>query len=342
MVQKDIENILNLREKGFSLTEISKELDINRSNIAYVCRQKNIEKLHNIIIERENEKINFVKLVCEAIPKCYTYSHVCKALGLKTNRQYIDKIKKIVEENNLDVSHFKPFYHVRFKKGEVKNEDIFVLNGTFDSVKVKNRLFSEGLKEKKCERCGITDWCGEPISLQLHHINGCHTDNRIENLQILCPNCHSQTENFCRKKNFIIRNKRVTEKEFDIEQILLLYKNFGSLEKVAKKLGTESKTIKKYFLKNGIIKSGKDIRRLVIEKYGKQPQWNDYRNTDKISKYSIERSIPIEQYDKNGNLINCYNSIRETENFGFNSKSVCKCINGQLKTHKGFIWKKKN
>lgn len=341
MVQEDIDNILDLREKGFSLTEISKKLNINRSNVAYVCRQKNIEKLYNIIIERENEKENFVKLVCEAVPKCYTYSHICKALGLRTNRQYIDKIKKIIEENNVDISHFKHFYNTKFKKGEVKNEDMFVLNGTFDSVKIKNRLFSEGLKEKKCERCGITDWCGEPISLQLHHINGCHTDNRIENLQILCPNCHSQTEKFCKKKKLRTLKEKTIEKKFDIGQILLLYKDFGSLEKVAKELGTEQKTIKKYFLKNGIIKSGKDIRKLVIEKFGTQKHWNDYRNTDKISKHSIERSVPIEQYDKNGNLIHCYNSIRETKNFGFNSNSVCKCINGQMKTHKGFIWKKK-
>jgi hypothetical protein len=64
---------------------------------------------------------------------------------------------------------------------------------------VKNRLISLGLKKNRCERCGLTEWHGEPISLELHHINGDSLDNRLESLQILCPNCHSQTESFGRR-----------------------------------------------------------------------------------------------------------------------------------------------
>jgi 5-methylcytosine-specific restriction endonuclease McrA len=53
-----------------------------------------------------------------------------------------------------------------------------------------------GLKDERCERCGLTDWRGQPLSLALHHVNGDGADNRLENLQLLCPNCHSQTPNF--------------------------------------------------------------------------------------------------------------------------------------------------
>jgi len=58
---------------------------------------------------------------------------------------------------------------------------------------LKRRLLAAGLLPRRCERCGIDEWLGDPLSLQLHHVNGDGRDNRLENLQILCPNCHSQT-----------------------------------------------------------------------------------------------------------------------------------------------------
>ena len=58
---------------------------------------------------------------------------------------------------------------------------------------IKLRLFGAGLKKQRCERCGIEHWHGAPISLELHHENGDGNDNRLENLLLLCPNCHSQT-----------------------------------------------------------------------------------------------------------------------------------------------------
>jgi 5-methylcytosine-specific restriction endonuclease McrA len=57
-------------------------------------------------------------------------------------------------------------------------------------------LINAGLKEKRCELCGIDSWMGKPLNVQLHHKNGDGTDNRLPNLQFLCPNCHSQTETY--------------------------------------------------------------------------------------------------------------------------------------------------
>jgi DNA-binding transcriptional ArsR family regulator len=61
---------------------------------------------------------------------------------------------------------------------------------------LKRRLIAAGLKVHECERCGISEWLGEQLALALHHINGNGRDNRLENLALLCPNCHSQTDNF--------------------------------------------------------------------------------------------------------------------------------------------------
>jgi Homeodomain-like domain/HNH endonuclease len=61
---------------------------------------------------------------------------------------------------------------------------------------IKLRLLGEGIKQNRCEICGLTEWLGTPLSMALHHINGDGRDNRLENLQFLCPNCHSQTPNF--------------------------------------------------------------------------------------------------------------------------------------------------
>jgi hypothetical protein len=61
---------------------------------------------------------------------------------------------------------------------------------------LKRRLLADGLKEPRCEQCGIEDWLGRPLTLALHHVNGDNRDDRLENLMLLCPNCHSQTENF--------------------------------------------------------------------------------------------------------------------------------------------------
>ena len=71
-----------------------------------------------------------------------------------------------------------------------------LLVGRRNRVNLKQRLIAAGLKEPHCETCGIESWQGRPLSLALHHVNGVGDDNRLENLQLLCPNCHSQTENF--------------------------------------------------------------------------------------------------------------------------------------------------
>jgi hypothetical protein len=71
-------------------------------------------------------------------------------------------------------------------------------HSSYSRSALKRRLFSEGLKERWCELCGVGErWHGRPMSLVLDHINGVHDDNRLENLQIVCPNCAATLDTHC-------------------------------------------------------------------------------------------------------------------------------------------------
>lgn len=84
---------------------------------------------------------------------------------------------------------------------QIPLEEILVENRNYNSNTLKKRLIESGLKEDRCELCGCSnEWNGKPIILQLDHINGNHSDNRLDNLRIVCPNCHSQTETFSNKR----------------------------------------------------------------------------------------------------------------------------------------------
>jgi DNA-binding Lrp family transcriptional regulator len=75
-------------------------------------------------------------------------------------------------------------------------EDLLVVGRKTSRHHLKVRLLKEGLKTNRCEQCGIATWRGKPLNVQLHHKNGDGTDNRIENLELLSPNCHSQTDTY--------------------------------------------------------------------------------------------------------------------------------------------------
>lgn len=114
---------------------------------------------------------------------------------------------RLIQDLGIDTSHM---LGMGWNKGNVLGlvapntiplEDILVEGSTYTNTsRIKTRLIASGLKKACCEHCGLSEWNGQGISLELNHMNGDRFDHRMENLQLLCPNCHAQTETY-RGKN---------------------------------------------------------------------------------------------------------------------------------------------
>ena len=134
----------------------------------------------------------------------YSIATLARKLGYSTTSgSYLTTIKRMVSELKLDISHFtgqgwssgKTYQNKRYVPfNEYINGDNVQTN------KIRKKLLREGLKEYICECCKNTLWNGVPIPLEVHHKDGDKENNAIENLQLLCPNCHALTDNY-RGKN---------------------------------------------------------------------------------------------------------------------------------------------
>jgi len=115
------------------------------------------------------------------------------------------------------------------------DEDVFKENSFYSNEMVKQRIVKQGLLEYKCIKCGIDSWQGESIVLDLDHINGVNTDNRLSNLRFLCPNCHSQTDTY---KG---RNKNTGKKKVSDEELLTAYKKCSTIRQALIEVGLAPK-----------------------------------------------------------------------------------------------------
>ncbi len=126
-----------------------------------------------------------------------------KELGLKPAGGNYKNIKKHIERLGLDVSHHTGQGYLRGKTHSYSKpiplKEVLVSTSYYSTSMLKTRLIKEGLLKNKCATCNINSWLKKELVLHLDHINGVNIDNRLNNLRLLCPNCHSQTDTYCGK-----------------------------------------------------------------------------------------------------------------------------------------------
>lgn len=137
----------------------------------------------------------------EAILKSSCVREVLVNLEMPITDSGYHTIWKWIKKFDLNTSHFVKSNNRNRLHKKLSNEEIFIENSGYSKPRIKERIIKDKLIDYKCQRCGLTEWQGEQISLHLDHISGNRDDDRLENLRFLCPNCHSLTETYCGKAN---------------------------------------------------------------------------------------------------------------------------------------------
>jgi DNA-binding CsgD family transcriptional regulator len=166
--------VAELLERGRSFGAIARELGLAVPTVSYHARKLGIEADHRCAKRYDWAEIQRYYDDGHSITECQEHFGFARASWAAARRRgaVVARTTKRPIEEYLVVGRRTNRHHL------------------------KNRLLDEGLKRRFCEECGTTEWRGRPVRLALHHINGDGLDNRLENLQLLCGNCHGLTENF--------------------------------------------------------------------------------------------------------------------------------------------------
>ncbi|MBR1633354.1 MAG: HNH endonuclease [Bacteroidales bacterium] len=135
-----------------------------------------------------------------AVKSSKSIAGVLRQLGLRPVGGNYKTIHHLIEEYKLDTSHFTGQgwnVGLRFKpKTGLLDSDIFRKDSDYRCSWRLRERYKRITGITHCENCKLSEWMGQQIPLEIHHLNGNNTDNRIDNLKLLCPNCHALTDNY--------------------------------------------------------------------------------------------------------------------------------------------------
>lgn len=143
--------------------------------------------MRNDIIEKKEDILLMVK-------NHESKANICKFLNCKpdTLNSYLNKL-------NIEYSGNKGLKNKKISTNRISVFD-YIKKDVVSASKLRKLLIRDNIKEKKCECCGLEEWMGKPIPLELHHIDENRFNNELENLKILCSNCHMQEHNYSNSK----------------------------------------------------------------------------------------------------------------------------------------------
>jgi hypothetical protein len=138
------------------------------------------------------------------VRNAHSMAEALRQLGLRPAGGNHKTLRKLIDRYGISTEHFDPYWGQRGQRraDATPLEAILVEDSTYSRNHLKRRLYDEGLKRRVCELCGQREeWQGRQMALILDHVNGRPTDNRLENLQIVCPNCAATLDTHCGRKN---------------------------------------------------------------------------------------------------------------------------------------------
>ncbi|MFQ5967082.1 MAG: HNH endonuclease [Acidimicrobiia bacterium] len=135
----------------------------------------------------------------DAVVTSTSLAQAMRRLGRKPSTSGYRFLNRAILRLDLDTSHMSGSAWSKGRPAPQLRKPLdhyFVKGKLTDTPKLRERLIQWGVKKRDCEECHLTTWLGQPIPLELDHISGDRTDNRLQNLRLLCPNCHALTPTY--------------------------------------------------------------------------------------------------------------------------------------------------